>query len=77
LIDSFCVIDIRDQQHLLRRNTKVRRLLRLHHLLGNEQQLQKWQRFISPSSRFSFGTQNALEYLAAGLHPNPLKSLNI
>jgi len=58
------LLDIRDQQHLLRRNTKVRRLLRLHHLLGNEQQLEKWQRFISPSSAFSFGTQNVHEYLA-------------
>jgi len=50
------VLDIRKQQDLLKKNTKVRRLLRLHHLLGNEQQLEKWQSFISPSSAFSFGT---------------------
>jgi len=52
---TYSVLDIRRQQDLLLKNTKVRRLLRLHHLLGNKEQLQKWQRFISPSSAFSFG----------------------
>jgi len=49
---------IADRQRELRRDPKVRRLLRLYHLLGNDQQLEKWQRFISPSSDFSFGTSS-------------------
>jgi len=49
------VLDARDHQDLLIKNTKVRRLLRLHHLLGNEQQLQKWQRFVCPWTPFSIG----------------------
>jgi len=45
-----------NRQRVLRQDPKVRRLLRLYHLLGNDQQLEKWQRFISPSSALAFGT---------------------
>jgi len=51
------------RQSELQRDPKVRRLLRLYHLLGNDQQLEKWQRFISPSSDFSFGTSYSCFYL--------------
>ena len=44
------MLDISKLQSELRNYDKVRRLLRLYHLLDNQQQLQKWQRFIGGST---------------------------
>ena len=53
---DYSVLDISKLQFELRNNDKVRRLLRLYHLLDNQQQLQKWQRFIGRSSTSRSGT---------------------
>jgi len=50
-----CCLDVPSFRRQLADDTKVRRLLRLHHLLGNEEQLKGWLRLVDRPLTLLFG----------------------